>query len=74
MHQFPARIHVPVARDAPVGLVIRRGPSKCVATLQWNRGTDEFVLGQSLNIPLKYGFGCAERQFLARSLKYAAVP
>lgn len=48
MHQFPARIHVLLARDAPVGLVIRRGPSKCVATLQWDRRTDEFLLGQWL--------------------------
>jgi hypothetical protein len=48
MHRFPARIHVLLARDAPVGLVIRRGPSKCVATLSWDRRTDEFLLGQWL--------------------------
>lgn len=45
---FPPRIHVLLASRAPVGLVIRRGPSKCVATLVWNRRTDEFQLGQWL--------------------------
>ncbi len=37
-----------MARDAPIGLVIRRGPSKHVATFLWNRKTDEFQLGQWL--------------------------
>ncbi len=31
-----------------MGLVIRRGPSKQVATFRWNRDTDEFQLGQWL--------------------------
>jgi hypothetical protein len=48
MPRFPARLHVLLALDAPVGLVIRRGPSKSVATLLWNRQTDEFELGQWL--------------------------
>lgn len=48
MNKFPPRIHVLLARDAPVGLVIRRGPSKAVATLLWNRKTDEFSVGQWL--------------------------
>jgi hypothetical protein len=48
MARFAARIHVLLASDAPRGLVIRRGPSKCVATLLWNRKTDEFQLGQWL--------------------------
>jgi hypothetical protein len=46
MGAIPARIHVLLARNARVGLVIRRGPSKSVATLLWNRRTDEFQLGQ----------------------------
>jgi hypothetical protein len=45
---FPARIHVLMASHAPVGLVIRRGPSKCVATLLWDRHQDDFRLGQWL--------------------------
>lgn len=45
---FPARLHVLLARDAPVGIVIRRGPSKQVATILWDRLTDEFQLGQWL--------------------------
>ncbi|MBS0209253.1 MAG: hypothetical protein JSS27_09885 [Planctomycetes bacterium] len=48
MPSFPPRIHVLLASDADVGLVIRRGPSKCVATIGWNRTTDEFQLGQWL--------------------------
>jgi hypothetical protein len=48
MARFAPRIHVLLASAAPIGLVIRRGPSKCVATLLWNRDTDEFQLGQWL--------------------------
>ncbi len=44
--QFPARLHVLLARDAKVGLVIRRGPSKSVCTVLWNRARDTFKLGQ----------------------------
>lgn len=43
---FPARLHVLLARDAKVGLVIRRGPSKSVCTVLWNRDRDTFKLGQ----------------------------
>jgi hypothetical protein len=46
MKKFPARIHVLLAREARVGLVIRRGPSKSVATYLWDRRTDQFTLGQ----------------------------
>src|SRR5690349_2756700 len=45
---FPARLHVLLARDAPVGVVIRRGPAKSVCTVGWNRATDQFTLGQWL--------------------------
>jgi hypothetical protein len=48
MKSFPARIHVLLARDAPVGIVIRRGPSKQVCTLLWDRSKDEFTLAQWL--------------------------
>jgi hypothetical protein len=48
MGNFAARLHVLLARDAPLGVVIRRGPSKVVATILWNRATDEFELGQWL--------------------------
>jgi hypothetical protein len=44
--KFPARLHVLLARDAKVGLVIRRGPSKSVCTVLWNRERDTFQLGQ----------------------------
>lgn len=45
---FPARLHVLLAREAKVGLVIRRGPSKSVSTVLWNRERDTFKLGQWL--------------------------
>ncbi|MEM7316236.1 MAG: hypothetical protein AAF497_24140, partial [Planctomycetota bacterium] len=48
MAEFPARIHVLFASHAPLGLVIRRGPSKHVATILWNRRRDDFQLGQWL--------------------------
>lgn len=46
--QFPARIHVLLASQAPVGVVIRRGPAKRVATILWDRTRDEFKMGQWL--------------------------
>jgi hypothetical protein len=45
---FAPRIHVLMARKAPLALVIRRGPSKQVATLLWDRTRDRFKLGQWL--------------------------
>jgi hypothetical protein len=44
--KFPARLHVLLARDAKIALVIRRGPSKSVCTVLWNRERDTFKLGQ----------------------------
>ena len=44
----PARLHVILAREAPLAVVIRRGPAKQVCTVLWNRRTDEFTLGQWL--------------------------
>ena len=44
--KFPARLHVLIARDTKVGLVIRRGPSKSVCTVLWNRERSTFKLGQ----------------------------
>lgn len=43
-----ARLQVILAREAPLGVVIRRGPAKQVCTVLWNRRTDEFTLGQWL--------------------------
>jgi hypothetical protein len=37
-----------LAREAPLAVVIRRGPAKQVCTVLWNRRTDEFTLGQWL--------------------------
>jgi len=44
--RFPARLHVLLARNAKVALVIRRGPSKSVCTVLWNRERNTFKLGQ----------------------------
>jgi len=38
-----------LARDASVGVALRRGPSKRVCTVLWNRRKDEFRVGQWLN-------------------------
>ena len=48
MTRFSARLHVLLAREAEVGVVFRRGPSKQVCTVLWNRKTDKFSLGQWL--------------------------
>src|SRR5437762_11282439 len=42
------RIHVLLSRDGHTGVVIRRGPSKRVCTIGWDRRQDTFVLGQWL--------------------------
>jgi hypothetical protein len=45
---FPARLHVLLARESNLGVVFRRGPSKQVCTFLWDRSTDSFTLGQWL--------------------------
>jgi hypothetical protein len=45
---FPPRLHVLLARDAPTGLVLRRGPSKAVCAIGWDRKRDTFEVGQWL--------------------------
>ena len=44
--RFPARLHVLLASQAPVGVVIRKGPAKSVCSVLWNRKNDDFQLGQ----------------------------
>ncbi len=48
MARFPPRVHVILARDAAYGIIIRRGPSKSVCTIGWDRQKDVFRLGQWL--------------------------
>ena len=45
---FPPRLPVLLARDAKIGVVLRRGPAKQVAAIGGDRRTDEFRLGQWL--------------------------
>ncbi len=45
---FPPRLHVLLARDAPHAVVLRRGPSKTVCFIGWDRRTDTFTVGQWL--------------------------
>lgn len=42
------RIHVVLARDAPVAVIFRRGPTKQVRLLRWDLHTDEITGGQWL--------------------------
>jgi hypothetical protein len=44
----PPRLYAVLARDAPVGVVFRRGPSKRVLLIAWNLETDAFIPGQWL--------------------------
>lgn len=48
MPKFPARVHVILARNAKTAVIIRRGPSKSVCTMLWDRRNDTFKLGQWL--------------------------
>jgi hypothetical protein len=45
---FPARLHVLLAADAPVGVVFRRGPANAVCSIIWDRKKDKFETGQWL--------------------------
>jgi hypothetical protein len=45
-NRFPARLHVLLASQRPIGVVIRRGPAKSVCSILWNRANDKFELGQ----------------------------
>lgn len=46
MSSFPARLHVVSAEDTPISVIFRRGPSKNVCTILWDRSTDAFSVGQ----------------------------
>lgn len=45
---FPARLHLLIPRNSNNGIVIRRGPSKQVCILNWNRSNNKFTLSQWL--------------------------
>jgi hypothetical protein len=42
------RLYVIVARNAPIGVIFRRGPSKQVLLIKWNMEDDTFEIGQWL--------------------------
>lgn len=44
----PARLWVLLAREAPVGVIFRRGPSKQVLLIKWDTRQDRFEYGQWL--------------------------
>ena len=48
MASFPPRLHVLLARSADYGVILRRGPSKSVCAIGWNRRRDTFQVGQWL--------------------------
>jgi hypothetical protein len=48
MPKFPARVHPILARKANTAVIIRRGPSKSVCPMLWDRSNDTFKLGQWL--------------------------
>lgn len=48
MQKFPPRLHVLLAKSSDVGVVFRRGPSKSVCSILWNRRRDTFEVGQWL--------------------------
>jgi hypothetical protein len=44
--QFPARLHLLIAKNNDNGIVIRRGPSKQVCILAWDRRKNTFTVSQ----------------------------
>ncbi|MEP6988386.1 MAG: hypothetical protein ABI970_22470 [Chloroflexota bacterium] len=44
----PARLFVLLAREAPVGVILRRGPKDWVQMIKWHTDTDKFEAGQWL--------------------------
>lgn len=48
MATFPPRLHVLLATKADVGIILRRGPSKSVCSIAWDRRRDTFSIGQWL--------------------------
>jgi hypothetical protein len=48
MASFPPRLHVLLARESDLALVLRRGPSKSVCSILWHRRDDSFEVGQWL--------------------------
>lgn len=42
----PCRLHFLLAREAPTGVLFRRGPSRWVRLIKWNVADDTFELGQ----------------------------
>ena len=48
MKKIPARLHVLFAQKSSQAVIIRRGPSKQVAAIGWDRKDDSFTVGQWL--------------------------
>jgi hypothetical protein len=42
----PARLFILLAREAPVGVILRKGPTSWVQMIKWHTDTDQFVMGQ----------------------------
>lgn len=73
MTTSPARLHVLLASENDFALVIRRGPTKQVCTLGWNRADDTFELGQWLKGKIDFSscdLSPDGRHFLYEASKY----
>ncbi|MEM9272378.1 MAG: hypothetical protein AAGA80_05365 [Cyanobacteria bacterium P01_F01_bin.143] len=49
MPKFPPRLHIIFARKSNKAIIFRRGPSKYVCSIGWDRQTNIFTLGQWLH-------------------------
>src|SRR6266496_5416829 len=45
-HHPHARLHVLLAREAPIAVILRRGPTNWVQMIKWRTDTDTFESGQ----------------------------
>ncbi len=46
---LPARLYVFLAREAPIAVIFRRGPSEWAQMIKWHTDTDTFEVGQWLH-------------------------
>jgi hypothetical protein len=61
----PARLYVLFATEAPVAVVIRRGPSQWSQLILWNTDTDEFTPGQWIKDNVDYASLSPDGRYLA---------
>jgi len=72
----PCRLSLVFARDAPIVVVLRRGPSKMVEVVKWHTDTDQFEHGQWFHGRIyaeRCGLSPSGSLFVYFAMKYGCV-